>query len=59
MGDQQSFASMAWSPKGKVTRRVQFLAEMDGRDPVTAADRSGRTSLPRESRPAPAPSHAD
>jgi transposase, IS5 family len=30
MGDQRTFASMAWSAKGKVTRRERFLAEMDG-----------------------------
>src|SRR5215831_6314923 len=29
MGDQRTFASMAWSAKGKRTRREQFLAEMD------------------------------
>ena len=29
MGNQQTFASMAWSGKGKVTRRERFLAEMD------------------------------
>ena len=29
MGRQQTFASMAWNTKGKVTRREQFLAEMD------------------------------
>jgi transposase, IS5 family len=29
MGDQQTFASVAWSHKGKVTRRERFLAEMD------------------------------
>jgi IS5 family transposase len=29
MGDQRTFASMAWDAKGKVTRREQFLAEMD------------------------------
>ena len=29
MGGQQTFASMAWSTKGKVTRRERFLAEMD------------------------------
>jgi IS5 family transposase len=29
MGDQRTFASMAWSAKGKVTRRERFLAEMD------------------------------
>src|SRR5246127_5817223 len=29
MGSQRMFASMAWSAKDKVTRREQFLAEMD------------------------------
>ena len=29
MSDQQSFASLAWTRKGKVTRRERFLAEMD------------------------------
>jgi IS5 family transposase len=29
MGNQRTFASMAWSTKGKVTRRERFLAEMD------------------------------
>jgi IS5 family transposase len=29
MGDQRTFASMAWNAKGKVTRRERFLAEMD------------------------------
>ena len=29
MGAQRTFASMAWSAKGKVTRRERFLAEMD------------------------------
>jgi IS5 family transposase len=29
MGEQRTFAGMAWSQKGKVTRREQFLAEMD------------------------------
>ena len=29
MGTQRTFASMAWSAKGKVTRRERFLAEMD------------------------------
>ena len=29
MGGQRTFAAMAWSAKGKVTRREQFLAEMD------------------------------
>jgi transposase, IS5 family len=29
MGDQRTFASIAWNQKGKMTRREQFLAEMD------------------------------
>ncbi len=29
MGNQLTFASMAWNGKGKVTRRERFLAEMD------------------------------
>ncbi len=29
MGEQRTFASMAWNQKGKVTRRERFLAEMD------------------------------
>jgi transposase, IS5 family len=29
MGNQRTFASLAWSAKGKVTRRERFLAEMD------------------------------
>lgn len=30
MGTQRTFAGLAWSQKGKVIRREQFLAEMDG-----------------------------
>jgi IS5 family transposase len=29
MADQRTFAGLAWSTKGKVTRRERFLAEMD------------------------------
>jgi transposase, IS5 family len=29
MGNQRTFASMAWNGKGKITRRERFLAEMD------------------------------
>ena len=29
MGNQRTFASVAWTQKGKVTRRERFLAEMD------------------------------
>ncbi len=30
MAEQRTFAGLAWSSKGKVTRREQFLAEMNG-----------------------------
>lgn len=30
MGKQQTFAGLAWRQKGKVTRREEFLAEMNG-----------------------------
>src|SRR5258707_539427 len=36
MGNQRTFASMAWTQKGKVTRRERFLAEMDAVIPWTA-----------------------
>jgi hypothetical protein len=36
MVDRQSFASLAWSRKGKVTRRESFLAGMDA--PIPWAD---------------------
>jgi hypothetical protein len=36
MGDQRTFASMAWNAKGKVTRRERFLAEMG--DSMVASD---------------------
>src|SRR5689334_8059819 len=29
MGEQRTFASMAWEAKAKLTRRERFLAEMD------------------------------
>ncbi len=35
MGQQRTLASMAWSLKGKVTRRERFLAEMDAVIPWT------------------------
>jgi len=35
MGNQRTFASMAWQAKGKVTRREWFLAEMDAVIPWT------------------------
>ena len=33
MSEQRTFASMAWSQKGKVTRRERFLAEMEAEIP--------------------------
>lgn len=35
MAEQRTFAGIAWSQKGKVTRREQFLAEMDAVIPWT------------------------
>ena len=35
MGEQRTFAAIAWSHKGKVTRRERFLAEMDAVVPWT------------------------
>jgi IS5 family transposase len=35
MGEQRTFAGIAWSQKGKVTRREQFLTEMDAVIPWT------------------------
>ena len=35
MGEQRTFASMAWAHKGKVTRRERFRAEMDAVIPWT------------------------
>ena len=35
MSDQRTFAGLAWSEKGKVTRRERFLAEMDAVIPWT------------------------
>jgi hypothetical protein len=35
MPNQRTFASLAWSANGKVTRRERFLAEMDAVIPWT------------------------
>jgi hypothetical protein len=35
MAEQRTFASLAWSAKGKVTRRERFLAEMNAVIPWT------------------------
>jgi transposase, IS5 family len=51
MADQRTFAGLAWSSKGKVTRRERFLAEMNAVIPwerlIAALPEGG-------SRPAPA-----
>ena len=39
MGNQRTFASMAWQAKGKVTRRERFLAEMDAVIPCQVSER--------------------
>src|SRR5574341_831283 len=36
MGEQRTFGSLAWSQKGKVTRRERFLGEMDAVIPWAA-----------------------
>ena len=50
MGNQRTFASLAWNGKGKVTRRERFLAEMDAVISMVAAGQADRTALP-QSRP--------
>ena len=35
MGNQRTFAAMAWQALGKVTRRERFLAELDAVIPWT------------------------
>ncbi len=35
MGNQRTFASVAWQAKGKATRHERFLAEMDAVIPWT------------------------
>lgn len=42
---QQSFASLAWARKGKVTRRERFLAEMD--EPAQLASSAAFSSRAR------------
>ena len=38
MGEQRTFSSLAWSQKGKVTRRERLLAEMDAVIPWVTSD---------------------
>ena len=47
MGDQRTFASMAWNGKGKITRRERFLAEMDAVIPWPRLGQADRTALPQ------------
>ena len=50
VGEQRTFASVAWTQKGKVTRREQFLAEMDAVIPW-AAGGGDRAALSEGRRP--------
>lgn len=52
MGAQRSFASLAWSAKGKVTRRERFLAELDAVIPWSRVTGANRVAL-SQSRPRP------
>jgi hypothetical protein len=42
MAEQRTFASIAWTQKGRITRRERFLAEMDsvfpGAQPLALSD---------------------
>jgi hypothetical protein len=46
MGEQRTFASIAWSQKGKGTRRERFLAEMDAVVPWARLPRSTSENRP-------------
>jgi IS5 family transposase len=50
MGNQRTFASMAWNGKGKVTRRERFLAEMDAVIPWTRIVRPIEPHYPKAGR---------
>lgn len=52
---QQTFASVAWTQKGKVTRRERFLGGHG--DPVGPVDGAGGDPLARH-REEPGPAHA-
>src|SRR5215472_11410830 len=52
MAEQRTFARIAWNQKGKVTRREQFLAEMDavipwGFQPAARLVETGTPGRPR------------
>lgn len=45
IGEQRTFASVAWTQRGKVTRRERFLAEIECGDSVAAVAGTDRTAL--------------
>lgn len=60
MSTQRMFAGLAWSQKGKVTRRERFLAEMDAVIPwarlvklIALTTRKHAIATPRRSSPRP------
>src|ERR1700736_1322520 len=54
MGNQRTFASLAWNGKGKVTRRERFLAEMEAVIPWLRLVRLIGTALPQSQPRSPA-----
>src|SRR5215831_17071491 len=50
MGEQPTFAAIAWSQKGKVTRRERFLAEMDAVIPWARLHRVIKRHYPKAGR---------
>ena len=50
MGEQPTFAAVAWSQKGKVTRRERFLAEMDAVIPWAQLHRLIKRHYPKAGR---------
>jgi len=50
MGNQRTFASMAWNGKGKVTRRERFWAEMDAVIPWPRLVPADRAALPQSAK---------
>jgi hypothetical protein len=59
MSEQRTFANLAWQNRKKVTRREQFLAEMNRDDPVGGPAGAVRAALPhRLARPVSSASSA-
>jgi IS5 family transposase len=50
MGQQRTFASVAWQQKGKITRRERFLAEMDAVVPWARLEALIRPHYPKPGR---------